>query len=130
MCSGRCSVWRLSATAGTRSEPSALERTPRAARRPDSPLGPLAHCAPIQVNEAFKDLSAIVDEQGHAIEQIEVNVIDAHVNTEKGVGFLQVRRARRRAWIVTGRPPRSARGPQRSSLAGGGVSLGGPDLRV
>ena len=124
-------MWRLSATAGTRSEPSALERTPRAARRPDSPHGtPSLTARPIQVNEAFKDLSAIVDEQGHAIEQIEVNVIDAHVNTEKGVGFLQVSRARRRAWIVTGRPPRSARGPQRSSLAGGGVSLGGPDLRV
>lgn len=47
-----------------------------------------------QVNEAFKDLSAIVDEQGHAIEQIEVNVADAHANTEKGVGYLQVRQHR------------------------------------
>ena len=44
-----------------------------------------------QVNEAFKDLSAIVDEQGHAIQVIEENIGSAHDSTEKGVGFLQVR---------------------------------------
>jgi t-SNARE complex subunit (syntaxin) len=48
-----------------------------------------------QVNEAFKDLSAIVDEQGHSIEQIEVNIGEAHASTEKGVGFLQVREGRK-----------------------------------
>ena len=47
------------------------------------------------MNEAFKDLSAIVDEQGHAIETIEANVVDAHAHTEKGVGYLQVRDRRR-----------------------------------
>lgn len=62
----------------------------RASETRDSTVGPPLTSPDAQVNEAFKDLSAIVDEQGHAIEQIEVNVLDAHANTEKGVGYLSV----------------------------------------
>ena len=54
-------------------------------------LATFAHLSSaVQVNEAFKDLSAIVDEQGHAIDQIEVNIVEAHNQTEKGVGHLTV----------------------------------------
>ena len=54
---------------------------------PSSPL-------PLQVNEAFKDLSQIVEGQGELLNQVEVNVIAAHDSTEKGVGFLEVSRVR------------------------------------
>ena len=41
------------------------------------------------MNEAFKDLAQIVEDQGSSLEQIEVSVGDAHAHTEKGVALLQ-----------------------------------------
>jgi len=43
----------------------------------------------MQVNEAFKDLAQIVEDQGSSLEQIETSVGDAHGHTEKGVALLQ-----------------------------------------
>ena len=56
----------------------------------------------IQVNEAFKDLSQIVEGQGELLNQIEVNVVAAHDSTEKGVGFLEVSVHARDAAFSTG----------------------------
>ena len=43
----------------------------------------------MQVNEAFKDLAQIVEDQGHSLDAIEVNVGDAAARTESGVEQLQ-----------------------------------------
>ena len=43
----------------------------------------------MQVNEAFRDLAQIVEDQGHDIAQIDVNVTSAEAHTEEGVGHLE-----------------------------------------
>lgn len=56
-----------------------------------------------EVNEAFKDLAQIVEDQGHSLEQIEVNVGDANARTEKGVENLQQAagyQKKYRKWLV------------------------------
>jgi t-SNARE complex subunit (syntaxin) len=42
-----------------------------------------------EVNETFRDLAQIVEEQGKDIESIELNVTSAEAHTEEGVGFLE-----------------------------------------
>ncbi len=41
-----------------------------------------------EVNDTFKDLAQIVEDQGKDIDQIELNIGDAHNSTEEGVGHL------------------------------------------
>jgi syntaxin 7 len=43
----------------------------------------------MEVNETMRDLAQIVEDQGHDIEQIEVNVTQAEEATSKGVEHLQ-----------------------------------------
>ncbi|KAH3759153.1 syntaxin 7 [Pelomyxa schiedti] len=43
----------------------------------------------IEVNEIFRDLASLVQEQGHMIDNIEVNIEHGLVHTEKGVSELQ-----------------------------------------
>ena len=50
---------------------------------------PHTHRPSPQVNEAFKDLAQIVEDQGHSLDAIEVNIGDAHARTESGVEQLQ-----------------------------------------
>lgn len=42
-----------------------------------------------EVNEVFRDLATLVDEQGRDIDQIELNIVDAHAETEGGVAHLE-----------------------------------------
>ena len=42
----------------------------------------------VQVNEVFKDLASLVDEQGALIDKVETNVTSAKAATETGVGYL------------------------------------------
>jgi hypothetical protein len=56
-----------------------------------------------EVNEVFRDLATLVDEQGRDIDQIELNIGDAHTETEAGVGHLEkaaTYQGRYRKWII------------------------------
>ena len=56
-----------------------------------------------QVNETFRDLAQIVEDQGHDIATIEVNVTSAEAHTEEGVGHLtQAEKYQKgyRKWII------------------------------